>query len=459
MSHKILLLGELGRASVLNRIRALGGLTFYKNFQGATTLNADYSVGSPTATFTANRSASNPATYVDENGLVQVVTTSNIGRINSTLYNSTGLLTNKRGVVIEAAGTNLLTRTDGTAASGGNWANWGLYNPTGGTPVLSNPSAFDLTNISGATYQRITYTGVSGDVNQALQLYSDLTAVGSVVQGDVITLSGFLKSQTGNGNISVKIQVTENTAAGGNAGASGFSSDIKSVLTQNAGRFSFTYTATVATCSRVKFLMYIYNIDNGDVVDVSLALPQIEKNPYATSYIPTTTAALTRNAEVLKYETAGNRTAATETVFIKYVIIPSSSEIVAASRYIASTETKNRNILIYSGVRIRTRANENDNVDVLASDTSTWLANSSSIFTGVYKHSSPYVEIYRDGTSKGTYTAGDFTNPAWGTYWFLGSQNDTGNQSALIFQSVTIFNRALTAAEVAAVSTLLANSN
>ena len=42
----------------------------------------------------------------------------------------------------------------------------------------------------------------------------------------------------------------------------------------------------------------------------------IEKSPFATSAIPTTVAALTRNKEVLNYTTSGNRTAATESMVV-----------------------------------------------------------------------------------------------------------------------------------------------
>lgn len=51
-------------------------------------LDADFSVGSATATFTATRSASNPATYIDKNGNMQLETVSNVPRYNSGDYHS-----------------------------------------------------------------------------------------------------------------------------------------------------------------------------------------------------------------------------------------------------------------------------------------------------------------------------------------------------------------------------------
>ena len=67
----------------------LSGLTFFKNYANlptgtvtATQLNANLSKGSATAIFTATHSASAPATYVDDNGIIQLVTTSGVGCIS-----------------------------------------------------------------------------------------------------------------------------------------------------------------------------------------------------------------------------------------------------------------------------------------------------------------------------------------------------------------------------------------
>src|SRR3990170_2256597 len=89
------------------------GLTFLKDYGNSNILGADYAKGDGTSTYTASRSATNPATYIDANGTIQLVTTSNIPRYNSGYYDETGFHTvdsngqRVRGLVIEGAGTNL----------------------------------------------------------------------------------------------------------------------------------------------------------------------------------------------------------------------------------------------------------------------------------------------------------------------------------------------------------------
>ncbi len=59
--------------SVLQQLKQISGLTFFKNFRGTpSTLNADFSVGSATATFSVTRSTTSPATYTDGSGNIQI---------------------------------------------------------------------------------------------------------------------------------------------------------------------------------------------------------------------------------------------------------------------------------------------------------------------------------------------------------------------------------------------------
>jgi hypothetical protein len=76
------------------------------------------------------------------------------------------------------------------------------------------------------------------------------------------------------------------------------------------------------------------------------------------------------------------------------------------------------------------------------------------------KHSSPYIELYMNGTSQATYTSGDWTNPTWGTYFWMGSNNNTTGDSQLdgTIKRIVKYSRALTEPEVSSVTTILQNS-
>ena len=66
------------RASIKRKLSSFGNLTFFKDFMNipnglsvASQLQADVAKGSPTATFTVTRQATN-STYVDDNGVIQL---------------------------------------------------------------------------------------------------------------------------------------------------------------------------------------------------------------------------------------------------------------------------------------------------------------------------------------------------------------------------------------------------
>ena len=63
------------------------GLTFYADYENDSNLTAEYSEGSPLATFT--RTACN-ATYVDADGVIRVERAANAPRFTSGYYGATG---------------------------------------------------------------------------------------------------------------------------------------------------------------------------------------------------------------------------------------------------------------------------------------------------------------------------------------------------------------------------------
>lgn len=291
-------------------LAGIRGLIFYNNFYGLSTTSghadADYSIGSSVLTHTVTRSSTAPATYFDASGVMQTTTTSSIPRLTAGYYDTTGWHA-APGWLIEGASTNLLVRTDGTASADGLWTGWEVDNngtPVAGTVSKTQVVASALSGISGAYSQRVQYTGIGADAAADIYICSTLTAVGSVVDNANVTASVWMRSLTGNTGVEIKFIIKSRNAAGGL-----LSSYTSAAVTPTAdwARFTFTTTVTDDTASRAYCAIDISAIADGDTVDLELYAPQLEAQAYASSFIPTTTAALTRGAETTNnYPTTGN---------------------------------------------------------------------------------------------------------------------------------------------------------
>jgi len=423
-------------------------------------LDADISTGSPTATFAASRDATHPATYFNSSGVMQKTETSNVGRFNHGYYDTTGwhAFSNGAGVQIEGASTNYIKQSifaadgnsDGVAD---NWAKADAVN-VNGTPTTTLVDVSSTFNIgSTVNSQRLQYTGVAGDdATTDISMNAVATADGSFVQGENVTMSGFFKGSVADGLI--KIEILERNAAGGFLNAFTLSSDFSSSISTTEWRyFTLSRTTTHADCSRIIAKVWMEEIADGESGDIQFTGVQVEKQPFATSFIPTTTAALTRNAETLKYVTLGNRTAAVESMVVK--LAPEYANGVVGSKYIIASDTKNR-IVVFTSVApnndVKIFPNNTNSWESYVGDLidSSWTANSEmTIGCNVQSGTSPYITGFYNGVADGTNeTTDDFTANAWGTYMWLGSDKDGANQLNGTIQSIAFFDRVLTAAEM-----------
>lgn len=298
-----------GAGTVGDNIRKMAqfpfkGLMFLKsakvNNNGA---YANLSGGTGTFAVSATRSATSPATYFDANGVMQVTTTSNVGRFTQGYYDETGWHS-APSELIEGQSTNLIIRTDGTSESSGIWTGWTVVESSLASPsTKSQVSIPELTSISGAYSQRIQYVGDAADSNDTLTIDSISSSVSSVAQNDNITISGWIRTQTTCVN-KIKIQIKSRDSSDNYI--STYASSACSIST-DWRRFHYTATITDATVSRVKASIGIINdVDASDNIDFEIYGIQIEKSLYPSSFIPTATAALTRGAESLAPSAAGN---------------------------------------------------------------------------------------------------------------------------------------------------------
>lgn len=417
------------------------------------TVDAQYSLGSAAATFATIRSATEPATYIDDGGVLQITTTSNEPRFAKGFYDATGFHV-REGVLIEEARTNYIKQTifaTDTNADGiaDNWS----FNEDVTDPITT--SLVDVTDTFnvGATVQseRITYTGVAGDTNKQTGFTSDSSAVGSFAQSDNVTVSMYLKGSVTT-PLRIQFQIREYDAA--NVNGTNNATDVGDTDNLSATewrRFSYSVALSDADVSRCRAGIQFINVNDGDVMDLQITCVQLEKARYATTFIPTTTAALTRNKETLKGVILDNRTAATEACVAK--ISPEFANGEMSFNHITDTDTKRRaflfasitlnDVLIYSNV--------NDSINSVVPDiiNNSWATNAAlTLGYNIQKGITPYVAGFYQGVADGTNdSTDDFTEPAWGTYFWIGIDNtETYNLNGII-QSIAFFNVVLTAEE------------
>lgn len=447
-------------SAILQTMLGYSGLIAYKDYgDDQSTPDLDFAAGVGTGTFTSSRSATNPATYMTWDGtncVTNVSTTANVPLYDTCYYDETGAHAANIGYHAWRSSTNLLTRTDGTAYTNGLWTGWtanSLGSAITGTATVSNEDNSSILNISGTTTQRVRYVGIVTDSNKDIFLRGSNTAVGTVVNGDTITLSFLAKSQTGFSGVTVRgafiIRDSSSVSLGGHTG-----SDISTNLSSDFRKFSYTYTVTDATASLVSAGVSIASIDNGDTVDFEIAELQLEKLPYATPFIPTTTAALTRNADVLKYLNLGNSHADEETIMME--VTPGATFENTKVRAIHSSDTKNREISDPSAAATDLRAypNSTDSINSSVASGTAVLKDTTYIICAVFKHSSPYVQLYIDGVSAGVDTADNFINNTWGHYFYVGSSAAGINQFDGNIRRWAKWKRALTVTEIAEITAL-----
>lgn len=411
----------------------IGGLTFFKDYRpNVASLDADYSVGSATATYEAARSASAPSTWVRNNGdgtgTVMLLTDADVRRRTEGYFDETGFHV-QSGEMIEAAGTNLLKDSyfaDGTTT----------YWIANGTATVTNDNTY-ANRYGGRNCQKVVsgaqYDGVKTAVaNRPFLTNAKKQTVSAIVQGTG-TVRAYLKCVGGADQYGTVVTLAGNTSP---------------ILIQ----YSFTADATAEADVGV--------VANDDSTTFWVNIIQVEGGAYdqhyATSFIPTTTSALTRAAEVLKYATSGNINPATHTMFIKY-----SPESAFANdgvnRFLLDTNPDRLMLLKpQTETNITFYPNATDDTGTNINDTVTKSANTSYLTSAISYGATETtnMRLFLDGVSKSSGTT-DYTQPELGTYFFLGSRYSGEYQLNGIIQSVCCYSRALSATEVAAVTAIL----
>lgn len=399
MFNKVLNSTQIGQlstdrvSSVLAQLQDMGNLTFFKDYSsGTSSINADYSLGSATGTFSSARSATTPATYFTNAGVLTTTTTSNQIRFTGGFYDHTGFVS-RPGIIMEPSSTNLVP-----ISSGFDDASWSKTNVTVSADSTTSPDGT-------SNADTLTSTLANGTVLL-------LTAVTAQ------TFSVFLKRKTGTGNIDI-------TADGGTAWST------VTLYTDRWVRVSVTAASALQVCG-------IRIVTSGDEVYAYGA--QFEAQAYATTLIPTTSVALTRSGDVHTFTSASNRTAATESIFVKFTLFGNLVDFTNSPRVLDSN-TKRRTIVLDGG---------NSQIDFFSnlSDTGTAVASTSTIFLKGKSLSlaftcqstgNPNQRAYNYGQQEGTKNI-DFTSPAWGSTFYIFNSSLGAGQPGGIVESIAFYS-------------------
>jgi hypothetical protein len=163
----------------------------------------------------------------------------------------------------------------------------------------------------------------------------------------------------------------------------------------------------------------------------------------------------TARDDVLSYPILNNRTAAQETIVIKFTPATDFAND-GVARFLTSTDTKTRDINKSSASTVvRIRPNSTDSTACSIDGTTTLLANNSYVVASVAYGPTADVnaELYINKISEGT-DSDNYTTPVWGNKFYIGSTNVGTSQAKCSIAEVAFFNRALTAGEILAVSNI-----
>jgi 3-methyladenine DNA glycosylase Tag len=320
------------------------------------------------------------------------------------------------GYVAEGARTNLVLQSESIYTT--NWAKFN--NSTAGLATTTAPSGANTAGLWSRTSTSASY------------IYQVISKPASALP---YTLSLYVKSNTGRyaaitlqsvypdyvrATFDLQTETISTPAIGGT-----FTTPSASITSVGNGWYRITLSAVSSTS--IGITPYLSFNSNGvavDGIDSSSTSSgyfwgiQVEQASFASSYIPTTTASVTRNADVLSYPTSGNFSDTTGSAYAEYGHYSWSNN--SSHRIIGNTAAPGA--CLFAGSNSSFRSGVSDNTTALNGPGDTTLG----IIKGASKWYGSSMKAFSDGLigSEGNYDGsfnltslgiGIGTNPYYGT--------------------------------------------
>jgi hypothetical protein len=273
------------------------------------------------------------ATYFDSAGVLQSAAI-DAPRLD---YNPSTLVA--QGLLIEEARTNLLLQSADFTTT------WGQSNVT----ITANTTASPDGGTNGDT---LLTNSAGAATNQTSQTFT---------AGSTITITVFAKKNASNfvrveaGNL-VNCWYDLNTGVTGtnSAGSGNVLFSAKSIQTISGGWYRCVLTVTTSTITTLGVLLFATNTDNNtSSINSSIFLwgAQLEAGAFPTSYIPTTTTALTRAADVASVNTLSPWYNATEgTLYVQAQDMSDAAHATSQPRAVSINDNTTNNTIDISRV-------------------------------------------------------------------------------------------------------------
>jgi hypothetical protein len=405
--------------------------------------------------FAATRGGGTNGTFVGSNGFIQTAASGNVPRID--FYGGSPAL------LVEPAATNGILNSQNTATS---WL-LGANLSSGYVDVIGVSGNNLRVEVSGSNIGVSAGRLHRGGNNVALASGSTYTISFLMKKTGTHTIGGYYTNITGaaSGNLGAGFDVSGSFSSGVLYDGPGTANRIRRVEQwgKDVYRCSETFTMT-ASGTLVSFnlapISGVTSPFNPAVgLDIAFAAPQIELGAVPTSFIPTTTAAVSRSADVVSLSGATDYIGQTEGTIYAEVdfrnLVTSVSIInVQTTSYVSGAVRIDTNVLNQLRIQIRDASGNNRLDATIASPTLS--AGINKVAVG-YSSDASGVVTALNGTIINTTTVSASFGTLGANRVYLGTRETSGFQDFFInnrIRSAAIYNTRLSNAELASLTIL-----
>lgn len=381
--------------------------------------------------------------------------------ISGAFHQEAGRWPGTRGLVVEEAGLNyaLAPRMYDGDSSGvaDGWTTW--YDlGSGGTPTYT-VAAHPVTE--RGWLQRVQYTAVAGDANDLIVVYDRTAAASFAATEDCTAAFDVCGSASG---VTARVNLRAENAANADLG------NVVQAITLTPGlqRVQVTYTNLPATTDHVQVALHVLNVDDGDTIDIRFGAVNVEKKAYATTFCcgvldwcswsgAADDSTSTRTATEVNLDAHVGLISANDTLSFRVIVqMPYDADATWPTQFASlmdcrGADNNNRILVIYDYTEDRFEGYVNGAYRLFTA-AQTFKAGDWVDLILTLDFASNSYKLYVNGELEDVDTTA-LTAPTI-TDWQLGAGYAGGTQGGCNFAEHSVFDRVLTAAEVAAMYTL-----